>query len=231
MNGEIVMANSRFDVLVYLFFGAVWLVTQILNARAQKRKREAAMAARTQRAPRTIRSGPAEPPPARPAADSESPQENLRRFLRELADGMNPGDPAGGFKIEPPVEAPPVEAPQPAAERPAPPPFIPVARPTRRRVAPRPPAPAPVLVAAPVTAEVQPPPAIATPEPAVSFSDLPAVPRLFIPPPLALSTGPRGTGRPARRRRIPARAALREAFVWKTILDSPLALRPPGGGF
>jgi hypothetical protein len=209
MNGEIVMADSRFDVLVYLFFGVIWVISQILNARSKSKGKAAARQTRAESAARTIRTGPAEaPPPVRPVAKpAVPPEEELRRFFRELAGGGEVGETAESAEsVEP--EFPPVV-------------FQPVAPPAARRITPAA-APARPVASRPI-------PAVTKPVPVFSLKSLPATPLQSVP--LAAVMPLRGgPGRPARHRIARSRAALREAFVWKTLLEPPLALRPPNSG-
>lgn len=227
MNPGTVKADSQFDVLLYLVIGAIWLIAKIVGAKNEAKSRKASREVRKQAAARTVQAGPVAPRPTpRPAPEPEaSPDEELRRFLRELSGGAaveEPAEPGETFEeTTPPVVV------RPAVPPPAAPPPVPVARPVPPRPPPRRPAP-PVVQAR--TYERKPAPAVPKPAPGFSFDAIPAMTRSSLSYSAAMSLVAGGSDRRGRRRKVCSGATLREAFVWKTLLDTPIALRPPGQG-
>lgn len=216
MNGWQIVANSRFDALVYVFFGIIWIISQIVNVKAKRRKRE-----EQNRQVNRIRVPPPVPVPSprslgapQSRAGGVGPEEELRKFLRDLAGGEVAEEPT-------PMEvfqAPPV-------------PVASSARPGPHRVyRHRPPARIPVQIDIPSRPPLREPVPAA---PAASVSSEPTQSRSVRPPTGMAGTrpGPVRSGSPARflLRASRSRAALREAFIWKTLLEPPVALRPDAG--
>ncbi len=209
-------ADSGLENLIYIVVAIVWFVIQIAAQNAKRRKR--------QLPPPTMPMG--EPPPPPPSV--LDPEEELRRFLKELSGESAPPPrptprappPTPSTAPPPPTFAPPPEIPPPPAATPPP-----IARPkparpavSRKRPAAPPPLPREEVVAAQTSeraADAVAPVSPTAPVSGLAFQGVAAFP-------IAASAR-------RRRRRVSlpmGRSALRRAVLYQTLLGPPRALEP-----
>lgn len=219
MNGWQTVANNRLDGLVYLVFGIIWIVTQIANAKMKKRKQESAGST-------SPLSTPSQASSSIPTAETK-----LREFLSELA-GVPPMAKPPGLPL--PAPATPVESAELQEflkEMKIP---LPKASSLPRRSS-----------AASLRAQKRVPrlrenpwPSDASPLPSPSVQSVSSVLAAragvaSVPAVRGMTPGggKRSSGKTARTllRGPRSREAMRDAFVWKTLLEPPRALQPVGG--
>lgn len=207
--------------LIYLVLAIVWVILQIATRNTR----------RSRGIPPDRASGDQTEAPI-PRAPASEPEEELRRFLRELSGQSAESPPPLPPKSEP--ASPPIVAPPPAVPSSASPPR----RRSRRQRVETTVEPAPV-VSAPVSVAVaaEPPPAsepvvvAAPPAAAPQFSfrmmSLPSVP-IAATRPVGAITFPTANAAGARRRiRLPmGRADIRRGILYQVVLGPPRALQP-----
>ncbi len=214
-------ADSTVENIIYILLALAWVVIQLV-ARNAKRKMEEPPA------------GPTRSPP-RPPPSVLDPEEELRRFLRELS-GETTTSPA-----PPPISTAPAPAPPPAFAPPSPPPLMPskAGRAHAEKVRRKPKSPSAAAFPPPHSAVVgtdrweapSVPPAAAYTEPARAA--VPLTPRsslsFSVPLPSPRSVGAFSTtfGPRSRRRlgdlRLRDRRTLRKAVLYQAILGPPRA--------
>ena len=218
--------------IIYIVLAIVWVIVQLAARGARKNKPPAPSS------PPLFGGGaPDDSDKARPPA--LNPEEELRRFLRELS----------GAPAEPrPAAAPPPPPPPPPVTPAASPAAMPMATPrgmaqklrerrrTRMAASPGPaPAPATPSAKAPAASASEAPPTVTILEdrlaPAIGNAPM-AMPSIPMAPALAIRSVTFSAGGPSRVRRRTAlprsRGALRQAVMYQAVLGPPRALQPYG---
>ena len=221
-----VFADSAMENVIYIVLAIVWVIVQLAARSARKNKPPA---------PPSLGGEPDEAAPARPPA--LNPEEELRRFLRELS-GAPPEPRPAASPPPPPLLARPAVSPG-TGPTPSPGAMAQKLRERRRAKALAAPAPAKAPAApppiAPVATTTDTPPRVTILEdrlaPAIGNAPM-AMPSIPMAAAVAIRSVTFSAGGPSRVRRRTAlprsRRALRQAVMYQAVLGPPRVLQPYG---